>query len=206
MHHRRKASILRFILLFLYLNDSSSRDTLFANCLFWDAFLRVAFLRYASLRVGSLRDASLRVAFLRVTSAWCLFVCCLFACWLFAWCLFACCFLAWCLFLRDTYMIVAFLVFLPFTVVFFFTNFDTVYFRFHSTLFIFRLLNFVIDIPSYNSAGFALRTAVSDCESEAVTTRCQQSSSYWSSTVQLQWAEALLFMHLPSQVALNRFL
>ena len=73
MHHRRKASILRFILLFLYLNDSSSRDALFANYLFWDAFLRVAFLRYASLRdpflrVNSLRDASLRVAFLRVGS------------------------------------------------------------------------------------------------------------------------------------------
>ena len=53
-------------------------------------------------------------------------------------------------FLRDTYMIVAFLVFLPFRVVFFFfTNFDSVYFRFDLTLFTFRLLDFVIDIPSY---------------------------------------------------------
>ena len=41
----------------------------------------------------------------------------------------------------------AFLVFLPF-----FTNFDSVYFRFDLpvTLFTFRLLNFVIDIPSNN--------------------------------------------------------
>ena len=31
----------------------------------------------------------------------------------------------------------------------FFTNFDTVYFRFDLTLYTFRLLNFVIDIPSY---------------------------------------------------------
>ena len=46
-------------------------------------------------------------------------------------------------------MIVAFLVFLPFTVLFFFTNFDSVYFRFDLTLFTFRLLDFVIDIPSY---------------------------------------------------------
>ena len=37
---------------------------------------------------------------------------------------------------------------LPFSVVFFFTNFDSVYFRFDLTLFTFRLLNFVIDIPS----------------------------------------------------------
>ena len=50
-------------------------------------------------------------------------------------------------FLRDTYMIVAFLVFLSFSVVFF-TNFETVYFRFDLTLFTFRLLKFVIDIPS----------------------------------------------------------
>ena len=44
-------------------------------------------------------------------------------------------------------MIVAFLVFLPF-----FTNFDSVYFRFDLpvTLFTFRLLNVVIDIPSNN--------------------------------------------------------
>ena len=48
-------------------------------------------------------------------------------------------------------MIVAFLVFLRFSVVFFFTNFDSVYFRFDLTLFTFRLLNFVIDIPSYQS-------------------------------------------------------
>ena len=57
--------------------------------------------------------------------AWCLFALCLFACWVFAWCLFAsclfaCCLLAWCLSLRDTYMIVAFLLFLPFSVAFFF--------------------------------------------------------------------------------------
>ena len=32
---------------------------------------------------------------------------------------------------------------------FFFTNFDLVYFRFDLTLFTFRLLNFVINIPSY---------------------------------------------------------
>ena len=75
--------------------------------------------------------------------ALCLFACCLFACSLSAWC-----FLPWCLFLRDTYMIVALLVFLPFTVVFF-TNFDSVYFRFDLNLSTFRLLNFVIDIPSY---------------------------------------------------------
>ena len=49
-------------------------------------------------------------------------------------------------------MIVAFLVFLPFSVVFFFTNFDSVYFRLDLTLFAFRLLNFVIDIPLYTSA------------------------------------------------------
>ena len=30
-----------------------------------------------------------------------------------------------------------------------FTNFDSVYFRFDLTLFTFRLLNFVIDTPSY---------------------------------------------------------
>ena len=101
--------------------------------------------------------------FLRVASALrlfacCLFAYCLFACWLLAWCLFllclfacwlfACCLLAWCLFLCDTYMIVAFLVFLPFSVIFFFANFDSVYFRFDLTLFTLRLLNFVIDIPS----------------------------------------------------------
>ena len=40
-----------------------------------------------------------------------------------------------CLFLRDTYMIVAFLVFLPLTVVSFFTNFNSVYIRFDSALF-----------------------------------------------------------------------
>ena len=45
-------------------------------------------------------------------------------------------------------MIVAFLVFLPFSVVFF-ANFDSVYFRFDLTLFTLRLLNFVIDILSY---------------------------------------------------------
>ena len=33
---------------------------------------------------------------------------------------------------------------------FFFTNFDLVYFRFDLTLFTFRLLNIVIDIPSYH--------------------------------------------------------
>ena len=44
-------------------------------------------------------------------------------------------------------MIVAFLVFLSFRVVFFFfTNFDSVYFRFDLSLFTYRLLNFVIDI------------------------------------------------------------
>ena len=52
-------------------------------------------------------------------------------------------------------MIVGFLVFLPFTVGFFFTNFDSVYFRFDLTLFTFRLLNFVIDIPSYYDARFS---------------------------------------------------
>ena len=35
-----------------------------------------------------------------------------------------------------------------------FTNFDSVYFRFDLTLFTFRLLNFVIDIPSYSNAEF----------------------------------------------------
>ena len=51
-------------------------------------------------------------------------------------------------------MIVAFLVFLPFTVVFFFfTNFDLVYFRFDLTIFTFRLLNIVIDIPSYHTSA-----------------------------------------------------
>ena len=38
---------------------------------------------------------------------------------------------------------------------FFFTNFDSVYFRFDFTLFTFRLLNFVIDIPS--SLSLSLR-------------------------------------------------
>ena len=60
-------------------------------------------------------------------------------------------------FKRDAFfcviIIVAFLVFLPFTVVFFFTNFDSVYVRFDLSLFTFRLLNFVIDIPSYLGAS-----------------------------------------------------
>ena len=43
-------------------------------------------------------------------------------------------------------MIMAFLVFLPFTMAFFLTSFDLVYFRFDLTLFTFRLL---IDKPSY---------------------------------------------------------
>ena len=132
MHHRRKASILRFILLFLYLNDSSSRDALFTNCLFWDASLRVAFL--LCLFAWCL--------FAFCLLAWCLFVCCLFPLCRFACWLFACCFLAWCLFLRDTYMIVAFLVFFPFPMVFFFTNLDTVYFSFDSTPFHFYVIEF----------------------------------------------------------------
>ena len=45
-------------------------------------------------------------------------------------------------------MIVAFLVFLLFSVVILFTNFDSVYFRFDLTLSTLMLLNFVIDIPS----------------------------------------------------------
>ena len=97
--------------------------------------------------------------------AWCLFALCLFACWLFTWCLFACCLFAlclfaccllawclllWCLFLCKTYMIVVFWYFFLFPFISsFFTNFDTVYFRFDLTLYTFRLLNFVIDIPSY---------------------------------------------------------
>ena len=52
---------------------------------------------------------------------------------------------------KKNSMIVAFLVFLPFNVVLFFTNFDSVCFRFDLTLLTFRLLNFVIDIPSYLS-------------------------------------------------------
>ena len=36
---------------------------------------------------------------------------------------------------------------------FFFTNFDSVYVRFDLSLFTFRLLNFVIDIPSYLGAS-----------------------------------------------------
>ena len=68
------------------------------------ASLRTASLRDAFLHVGSLRDASLRVAsllyaFLRVGSLRDASACCLFLC--------------------DTQMIVAFLEFLPFTVVFF---------------------------------------------------------------------------------------
>ena len=43
-------------------------------------------------------------------------------------------------------MIVAFFVFLPFSVVSFFTNFDSLYFRFDLSLFTYRLLNFVIDV------------------------------------------------------------
>ena len=74
-----------------------SRDSLFANCLFCDAFLRVVFMPLCVL-------------------PFCVMP---FTCCLFALCLFACCLWAWYLFLRDTYMIVAFLVFLPFTVVFF---------------------------------------------------------------------------------------
>ena len=98
----------------------------FANYLFWDAFLRyvslrVAFLRYASLRYAFLSVGFLRDAFLCVSSL-----------------RYA--------FLRDTYMLL-FLVFLPFTVVVFFTSFDSVYARFDLTLFTLRLLNFVIDIP-----------------------------------------------------------
>ena len=37
-----------------------------------------------------------------------------------------------------------------------FTNFDSVYFRFDLTLFTFRLLNFVIDIPSYLSSHIVI--------------------------------------------------
>ena len=59
-------------------------------------------------------------------------------------------------------MIVVFLVLLPFTMgfLFFFTNFDSVYFRFDLTPSPFRLLNFVIDVPSYyasNPGPFDLR-------------------------------------------------
>ena len=43
-----------------------------------------------------------------------------------------------------------------------FTNFDSVYFRFDLTLFTFRLLNFVIDIPSYQD-GRKKRTAKHLC-------------------------------------------
>ena len=83
--------------------------------------------------------------------AWCLFVCCLFAlclfewclfvCWLFVWCLFACCLVAWCLFLRDTYMIVAFFSISSFyRGLFFYQLWLGIYQTFHY---------FVIDIPSY---------------------------------------------------------
>ena len=37
-----------------------------------------------------------------------------------------------------------------------FINFDSVYFRFDLTLFTFRLLNFVIDIPSYRYEGICM--------------------------------------------------
>ena len=60
----------------------------------------------------------------------------------FLQCLFACC-----LFLCDTQMIVAFYR----GFFFFFTNLDSVYFRFDLTLFTFRLLNFVIDIAPYKN-------------------------------------------------------
>ena len=90
--------------------------------------------------------------------AYCLSALCLFACCLFALCLFACCLLVWCLLLWCLFLAwylyeSGFVVFLPFSVVFFFfTNFDSVCFRLDLTLFTFRLLNFVIDIPLYTSA------------------------------------------------------
>ena len=54
-------------------------------------------------------------------------------------------------FSADTSMTVAFSVFLPFNVVLFFTNFDSVSFRFDFTLFTFGLLNTIRDIPPYYS-------------------------------------------------------
>ena len=120
MHYRRKASILRFILLFLYLNDSSSRDALFSKLTF----------------VGCLFPCCL---FASCLFACCLLALCLFACWLFAWFLFALCLFAWHLY--DSCLFKYFF-FLPWS---FFTSFDSVYTRFDLTLFTLRLLNFVID-------------------------------------------------------------
>ena len=85
-----------------------SRDSLFANCLFSDAFLRVVFMPLCVLPFCVLPLCVLPFCVM------------LFACCLFALCLFACCLWAWYPFFRDTYMVVAFLVFLPFTVVFFY--------------------------------------------------------------------------------------
>ena len=132
MHYRRKASILRFILLFLYLNDSSSRDALFSKLTF----------------MGCLFPCCL---FASCLFACCLLALCLFACWLFAWFLFACWLFALCLFAWHLYdsCLFKYFFFLPWS---FFTSFDSVYTRFDLTLFTLRLLNFVIDIPSWRHA------------------------------------------------------
>ena len=84
--------------------------------------------------------------------------------WLFAWCLFACWLLRYAslryAFLRDTYMIVAFFSISSFYRGLFFTSFASVYTRFDLTLFTLRLLNVVIDIPSWrhNIGGGGWRT------------------------------------------------
>ena len=88
----------------------------FANCLFWDAFLRVVFMPLCVLPFCVMPFGVLPLCVMPF--ACCLFALCLSACCLSACCLSAWCLLSWCLFLRD--MMVAFLVFLPFTVVFFF--------------------------------------------------------------------------------------
>ena len=92
-----------------------SRDALFTNC----PFLQIAFLRCLFACCLFALCLFAWCLFACWLFPWCLFALCLFACCLFALCLFVCCLLVWCLFLRDTYMIVAFLVFLPFSVVFF---------------------------------------------------------------------------------------
>ena len=87
------------------------------------------------------------------------FTLCLLVCFFFALCLFVWRLLAWCLFVL--YLSVQYLHDGGFFSIFsfyrglFFTNFDLVYFRFDLTLFTFRLLNFVIDIPSYHRLAYA---------------------------------------------------
>ena len=149
---------------YAFLRDASLRDTFLRYACLRDACLRVAFLRYASLLDAFLRVASLRYAFLRDASLRDTFL--RYACLRDAFLRDACLRVA---FLRDAFCAMPFSARYLYDGGFFsisssyrglsFTNFDSVYFRFDLTLFTFRLLNFVIDIPSYHSPVKVQNTA-----------------------------------------------